>query len=236
MKNCQMKPVDSATEAQWLLTAIEKPWSRSPDANYAAAVVPCGFVKYLRLLHPAYLSDNQEISWSEVAKQTGRTPHSQMQWHRIINCRDSGQSSHDLTAPQIGYLPERQATVLVEILSKHTRTPEECFFAIWDGWGYSQLDKFENQTASFQLWERRYYLATGSISAYLAGVSVGMPPSIWWPRDRSWCAATDIDLMWTYVGGTKSCIDAVIVDGRLEVWEAVLDDRIDIHGDDINID
>ncbi len=40
--------------------------------------------------------------------------------------------------------------------------------------------------------------------------------NLWWPSDRSWCVATEIDLAWTYVGGRERIVTAVISDPRLE--------------------
>lgn len=40
--------------------------------------------------------------------------------------------------------------------------------------------------------------------------------NLWWPSDHSWCVATEIDLPWTYVGGSSELIAAVVSDTRLE--------------------
>lgn len=34
-----------------------------------------------------------------------------------------------------GHLPEDELGALVEVLARHTRTPDECFHALWDGYG-----------------------------------------------------------------------------------------------------
>ncbi len=79
-------PVQSAEAGQWLITALEKPWGRSPEANYVAAVIPRGFAAYARLFHPAYLgSPAKAISWADVARYNGKMPHAEMQWQAIIN-------------------------------------------------------------------------------------------------------------------------------------------------------
>lgn len=41
--------------------------------------------------------------------------------------------------------------------------------------------------------------------------------NLWWPNDRAWFVATEIDLMSTYVGGTQAYIDAVLGDPNPEV-------------------
>jgi hypothetical protein len=51
-------------------------------------------------------------------------------------------------------------------------------------------------------------------------------PNLWWPEDRAWCVASEIDLHSTYLGGTQALIDQVLHDGRLEALPASLTDRI----------
>ena len=43
-----------------------------------------------------------------------------------------------------------------------------------------------------------------------------LAPSLWWPDDRAWFVATEIDFNWTYVGGTRDCIEGVLADPSLE--------------------
>jgi len=43
-------------------------------------------------------------------------------------------------------------------------------------------------------------------------------PQWWWPQDRAWFVATEIDHPWTYVAGSSSLVDAVLSDDR---WESV---------------
>ena len=233
-----MYPVKNTKAAQWLLDALEKPWGRSPSANYVAAVIPRGFAAYARLLHPAYgEGDGREVTWAEVAKHTGKKPHAQMQWGSIIKS-SSSQPLIDLREPEMGRLPERQASMLVDILSKHTSTPGECYFALWEGWGDTALAALRQHTAPLQLYDRSYYLLRGNISEMANGLlpNISLPASIWWPADRSWCVATEIDLMWTYIGGAEDCIKEILSDSRLEAWPTTLDHRVDVHGDNINVE
>jgi len=59
-------------------------------------------------------------------------------------------------------------------------------------------------------------------------------PNLFWPQDRSWCIATEIDLDSTYVGGSGDLCEALLDDPRLEAWPARLDDRIDAGADVIH--
>jgi hypothetical protein len=60
-------------------------------------------------------------------------------------------------------------------------------------------------------------------------------PNIWWPEDRAWCVATEIDLFDTYVGGSEACIERILGCQDLEVLPANIDERVDLGADTINI-
>jgi hypothetical protein len=38
-------------------------------------------------------------------------------------------------APEMGSVPVRQRRTLAAILADHTETPEQCWFAVWEGFG-----------------------------------------------------------------------------------------------------
>lgn len=60
------------------------------------------------------------------------------------------------------------------------------------------------------------------------------PPSIWWPADHDWCVATDIDLMTTYIGGTRTTIDALLDDEQIEALAVPDDQSVTWEADRIN--
>jgi hypothetical protein len=41
-------------------------------------------------------------------------------------------------------------------------------------------------------------------------------PNLWWPDDQAWCVGTEIDLMSTYVGGSRGCVRAIVEHRQLE--------------------
>jgi hypothetical protein len=47
-----------------------------------------------------------------------------------------------------------------------------------------------------------------------------VPANLWWPDDRAWCVATEIDLAWTYVGGPAALIGDVLANPHLEAQPA----------------
>ena len=78
---------------------------------------------------------------------------------------------------------------------------------------------------------RDHLLFRSPIDAIMAFLATGWPlanawsnsPNIWWPGDRSWCVATDIDLCHTYIGGSRECIEAILSHPDLEALPTTLD-------------
>jgi len=229
----RLVPVSDAEPALWLASALES----GGNANHAATVIPRGFIAYARLFHPAYLaSEGRNITWAETAARAGTRSHARMQWHAISRAGDAGGKLRGPMSPEMGLMPEWMLETLVGLLDRHTRTPGRCFFAVWDGWGLPELATLRGRTAHFRLWDRGYYLMKGDIRAALVRLSPMSRnhASIWWPEDRAWCVATEVDMMWTYVGGSEGCIAEILADPRLEAWRASPDDRADANGDDVN--
>jgi hypothetical protein len=65
--------------------------------------------------------------------------HPLVQWHRLVgtddylNPRGGDWGGGD---PRRGHLVPETLTVLVDVLSRHTTTPDACWFGLWEGWGW----------------------------------------------------------------------------------------------------
>jgi hypothetical protein len=59
-------------------------------------------------------------------------------------------------------------------------------------------------------------------------------PSLWFPDDRTWCAATDVDLRTTYLGASAECVAQLLDDGHLEVMQVTAEQSVTIDADTIN--
>ncbi|HTZ63241.1 MAG TPA: hypothetical protein VMB51_03990 [Solirubrobacteraceae bacterium] len=87
----------------------------------------------------------------------------------------------------------------------------------------------------FALPHRTMHLLTGALSAVSAFYENHRnPPSLWWPEDRAWCVGTDIDLMTTYVGGSRRAIEELLADEQLEVLPVSVDQGVTWKADTIN--
>ena len=101
-----------------------------------------------------------------------------------------------------------------------------------------QLDP---RAPTFALPHRAYALFTGPLDDAL---NIGnwvtddwfMPQSqnLFWPDDRSWCVASEIDFDSTLVGGTPDLIADIIDRRDLEAWPVGPDDSLAWDGDTLN--
>ncbi|MFL6181783.1 MAG: hypothetical protein ACJ73J_05690, partial [Actinomycetes bacterium] len=66
---------------------------------------------------------------------------------------------------------------------------------------------------------------------------VGQPsqsPSQWWPQDRMWCVASEIDFDSTLVGGPADLITEITHHPKLEAYRVESGDDLTARGDLIN--
>ena len=228
---------EDVSEARW----VEE---RLSAFGTLRSLLPEGFAAYARIFHPAYLNKDEErpVRWSTVASCTGRTVHPLMQFERIAGLSED---PHDMykdppwgSHPQIGSIPEAECRTLVEALRSFTSTPANCFFCLWEGYGNIDTRLYK-ASSRVRAPGRDYLLFRGPIDAIMAFLAGDWPfwghsPNIWWPEDRAWCVATDIDLYDTYVGGSVECIEAIMSNPDLEAIPTTIDARLDLHGDTIN--
>lgn len=52
-------------------------------------------------------------------------------------------------------------------------------------------------------------------------------PSMWWPADRTWFVATEVDGFSSYVGGSRAAIDGVLASSELETIQVTAQTPLD---------
>lgn len=232
------QPLRDLSPARWIQERLW-PWGSGSgrDGVPVGSIVPEGFEAYARLLHPAGRQIDrgwEPVRWATVASWTGRTAHPLMQFHRIANVPWPEPPSWG-SLPSVGSLPVREAELLVDCLRGFTSSPAHSYLAMWEGFGVREL----NALAPYPRLEvphRAYYVFTGPLDAipWLAFGDFRQSPNLWWPEDRAWLVATEIDLYDTYVGGSRACIARIVADPAFEAFETTPDARVDIGGDVIN--
>jgi hypothetical protein len=100
-----------------------------------------------------------------------------------------------------------------------------------------------DNAAPFELPQRRMHLLSGPLVAIEdfyehydrpSSLCLRNPPSLWWPKDASWCVGTDVDLMTTYVGASGAAIEALLADDQLEVLAVPDSQSVTWQADTIN--
>lgn len=268
-------PLTDLSAADWIAEGV------GPFGSGVGGLVPSGFESYARLLHPAWpageaLADGRELDplpWKEVAKVSGGQMHPRVQFDALVGAEREKSRDYE---PDVGELPPALLSALCAVLAEHTRTPERCWFCLWEGWGWIDgsagvivtsggasgrafdvppafpLEIIKGPRVSLP--GRDYILFEGPLNAanelgWRSGelLSDAYPevdfdpddfepqsPNLFWPQDRSWFVATEIDLDSTYVGGSQRLVKALLDDSRFEAWPAQLSDRVDAGSDEIN--
>lgn len=195
------------------------------SSGVVTSVVPGGFEAYARVLHPAEaVGDNgtRPVRWAEVAAWSGVTlvPGDQFSDIAMPEQRPAGPRPWSGQAPQLGTLYRPDADALAEILVGHTNSAHRCWFCMWEGWGPS------SPGPRVRLPGRDYLLFVGPLAAMpsLVDSQEGRTPNLWWPDHHAWCVASEIDLPWTYVGGSAALIAELLADTRVESQPAAPDD------------
>jgi hypothetical protein len=226
--------VADLTAAGWIKSRLH------PFARDVGSVIPEGFDDYARVFHPAYRDGpDHPVTWRDIAIANGRTVHAEMQFGNIAGTWSRRSPQPDLWSvdPRVGEAPIELIRALVSVLRPRTATPEQCWFAVWEGYGDVLAP---SGIPGLELPRRRYYLATGRVEDATRGFS-GLdlswgyrPPNLWWPADRSWFVSTEIDFSWTYVGGAPQAIDDVLAHPALEALRARPSDGITYDSDRLN--
>jgi hypothetical protein len=194
------------------------------------AIVPTGFEDYVRLFHPAYrMSGDVDIPvpWSRIASLAGIELEGDTAWQDIVRQESERANPVWSDLPRQGTFLSGQTKPLIEILTRHTQTPGDCQFAIWDGYGGLDYDGRWPGAHRLELPGRGYVVLRGPVEAAsfsFDDLPIWQSPNLWWPRDRSWFVATEIDYSWSYVGGSRECIQQLLGSGDLETIRVRSDD------------
>jgi hypothetical protein len=134
-----------------------------------------------------------------------------------------------------------QWRVLLQLLATETADPSDCYFGLWDGWGFPEA---AHRWPTFGVPPgapvalRSFFLFRGALSDAqiwgthaAAGIwgrpefSNGGTPALVWPSDHTWCVAADIDPHWAGVGATVPASERLVADRRLDAVAADPDGR-----------
>lgn len=116
----------------------------------------------------------------------------------------------------------RLFSLIASVGEGYTGTPNLAWFAIWEGHGFDEAASAEiDLIPRFQLPDRTYLLLEGTVAAVdtlrYPGFDGWRNPDLFWPDDRQWFVATDVDFWSLYVAGDDDFITAL----QTHTWTAV---------------
>lgn len=202
------------------------------------------------------------LRWAEIAAHRGKVAHPRMQIESLIGNPDAFDYEHWRTLggdqewfPPYETLEESECLALAQILRAFTDSSRPVWFWLWDGYGDMSEEEIRAVPRAMiypgePIWlpgVEPPRLAQSAFRHYLVfrGTLPGLPtwfrwrsesPNYWYPDDRAWIVATEIDGFSTFVGGTRSAIEATLASPLLELLPCELSDRHDAWGDEVNGD
>jgi len=221
-------------------------WLASRVTVGAHGILPRGYAAYARVLHPVEFDDGGEpVTWDHVARVVGSHTGPDVPWHALIRSPASHWWTSELWPegePRRGNLHPTHLVRLCHALAAHTGAADDCFFALWDGWGHVKggaartelttgggrpleplMTAQELESPRLHLPGRDYLLLRGPLSAVEELVRHDGPasretqsPSLFWPADGAWCVTTEIDADSTLVAGSEEAVESVLTQSGVE--------------------
>jgi hypothetical protein len=219
----------SHLDLDWLSRALAADGQLS-----VGACIPACYTAYARIMHPLYrLSASGEpvpVRWGEIAATHGRTVDDEIcfvgidgQPRERANRDDDTVETRgarpmwDIDAAQ-GYMPAEVCTALLPALRAAT-TSQQLVALVCDRFATADYSRYPIAGTFTLNFSRRCfaYQCTFDEIFQLVHEPYVITPALWYPTDRAWCVATDIDHTWSYIGGTERLLHELRESNTLEI-------------------
>jgi len=224
------------------------PW----PGNTLSVLLPPGFEAYVKILHSISanyrrIDDPDPFTEKEIAileipactelrsfvqtkREEGRGP--RIRWKELANflgvpfeaqiCHAWFRKSMNepscwprfLFGPDEGNLDHDELSELVSILQSFTGE-QECFLR------FAEIPFIATNKPLL------FAGALGHVVDFGKEINYQFSPEYIWPSDKSWCACSDYDLGFTFVGGPQALISAILASKELEGFQVTYQTRID---------
>jgi hypothetical protein len=181
-----------------------------PESFEVWMTAPKGYEAYARIFFPFVRTGldvageryEERVRWTDLAMENGRTVHALME-RETITWSPAGENTGHRCSRRMS---REQVEALTPILATHSISTEGRFL-LWEGFGDLNDSVFNPKVPKVNHPMRSYYLLRGPFDSYS---QFSQDPSYWWPDDRAWCLCTDTDFEWSYLAGSRECIDEVL--------------------------
>jgi hypothetical protein len=192
-------------------------------------------------LSPADWISGSDVAWSQLVTFG---PPGFGAYARLRFLRDpayEGETEVEAGRTAIGDGRDQWPT-LAETLAPYTRTADDCYFYLWEGWPLMSVDGCRPRGSvgtalsgpkvtvprRAAVPARAYFLFRGPLSdiggwsdpEIVPGELEGLEPAFIWPTDQAWCVANDVDPHWAGIGADPSLIQRLLIEPRLDCVEA----------------
>jgi hypothetical protein len=241
------KPFDCIRDGRQQLLPVRSPcW----EGNFVSHLMPASFEAYAKILHgvsASYENIDNSLTSAEIAllkiprcqqlesyirKMREEHTGSRIRWKalaQLIGVPFEQEICHEwfrkvlddpacwprfLLGPDEGNLDSEELSALCSQL-RQLENDKECYFR------FAEIP-FVGETKPIL-----FNAVLEELEAGLAKLNYQFTPEYWWPKDRTWCVCSDYDLSFTFVGGPKRLISALLKDAKLETLEVSAQTRID---------
>jgi len=194
-----------------------------PGSFHVEMTVPRGYEAYARIFFPFSRSavdaegewHEERVTWTDMATENGKVVHALME-HETITPPTVGNEA----GPQCWSMPDPvQVEVMLPVLARHTSSTEG-WFLLWDGFGNLNRDVLSDAVPKVGHPHRDFFLLHGPLDTYANFVDV---PNYWWPDDRAWCLSSETDFFWSYLAGSRACVDEILAIPAMDAVETALE-------------
>ncbi|MDG3013262.1 hypothetical protein [Speluncibacter jeojiensis] len=169
------------------------------------------FSHLVRILHPAYDSADQPVTWRQIARTRGVTVDVGTSFGALVGTQDPNAVLPGIFArrPVDGSLPDELMPPLQELLG-----PSGTCGLLWTGYGW--LSDAMASAAVVGDGPQRYWSLRAVADPFAATITYESP-NFWWPDDHSWRVGTGMDSVETLVASNdEDVIDTIVRSPALE--------------------
>jgi len=115
---------------------------------------------------------------------------------------------------------------LAGVLARHTTSPDDVFFCLWEGYG--SIGPVPSGVQTIQRPGRGYLLFRGPVMSWgaMMPLPMGALPDLVWPADGAWFVGSDTDIDWDFIGASDDCLSDLERERVLHVARVAPEDRL----------
>lgn len=188
--------------------------SRDGDEMTVSQYLVGDHVAFARVMNPVRGNGSPPRSWASYAAGLVKVD-ATTRWNDLVD--DSSQDR-----PDIGTIDPEVAVTLSRILRSHTRTPSDCYFLVWEGYGGLRADVLTAPRVELPF-ARWMFVLAGDLrdGSEKVGESVGGRTAQWWlPIDGAWAVGNDLYGASAYISGSEELIAEILAADDIEAYRA----------------